>query len=188
MEQFAASLVDLSLSVHHHCDDKFDLCLNGHRLAILIMRLSHLRSLHFSINVQLKTRHESSLMNDFTNSFRTPFWLNGPLGCITVSVDFDQTHGIIHMLSLPFTFRIKSILRTLDLLDVQLNTIEGNRLTPTDLCGLLKQFWHSAPKVVLHFEKNQYIPVSFLQSLQIDNKHGELNSFTLTATRDSLSI
>ena len=152
------------------------------------MKLGQLQSLNFSINIQLKTRHESSLMNDFTNSFRTPFWLDGPLGCTTVSVDFDQTHGIIHMLSLPFTFRIKSLLRTLDLLDVQLNTIEANRPTPSDLCGLLKQFWHSAPKVILHFDKKQYIPVSFLQSLQIPNKYGESNSFTLTTTRNSLLI
>ena len=173
VEQFSASLVDLSLNMYHCCDENFDLYLDGHRLAKLCSKLVQLRTLHFVINVQLRGIEESRNMDYFIDSFRTPFWLDGPLGCTRVSVEFSQLYFVMHMISLPYALRDKGLLRTLDLLDMQFNIIDEQERSLYDVSNLLDDFWRRVPWLKIHFGERQDVPLSFLRTLQTYNKHGE---------------
>ena len=183
MERFAGSLVELALDIHHFTDDQFDLCLRGDRLASICSKLINLRSLHFFIIIQLKTKRESSLTNEYIDSFRTPVWLDGPWAFTQVAAFFDQIHGVIVMISLPFTFRSKRIVCTVDLLDMQFNNVPTRKQSPSDLAAALTSLWCRISRVEVRFAEKEYVPVLFLRTLQTSNGHGQSVSARLAEVR-----
>jgi hypothetical protein len=120
-------------------------------------------------------------MDYFIDSFRTPFWLDGPLGCTRVSVDFSQLYFVMHMISLPYALRDKGLLRTLDLLDMQFNIIDEQERPLSDVSNLLADFWRRVPWLKIQFGERKDVPLSFLRTLQTYNKHGEWSWCALSA-------
>ncbi|CAF2140704.1 unnamed protein product [Rotaria magnacalcarata] len=73
VDRFANTLEEFSLFLTHHCNGELDICFDGYRLATLCSGLSHLRSLHFGIQLQFIEPPSSQIMSDFIQAFRTPF-------------------------------------------------------------------------------------------------------------------
>ncbi|CAF4088400.1 unnamed protein product, partial [Adineta steineri] len=94
---FVQSLESLSISMYHRCDNEPDLNYDGYSLSILCQKFLHLRSFHFALQIQMFERADENIINNFVNTFSTPFWLNGPFGCKRVCVDFEQIYGWIQM-------------------------------------------------------------------------------------------
>ncbi|CAF4688296.1 unnamed protein product, partial [Rotaria sp. Silwood2] len=82
VDKFNNTLEEFSLFLIHYCSGELDICFDGHRLAALCSRLSHLRSLHFAIQLRFIEPPSRQILYDFIEAFRTPFWLDGPLGRI----------------------------------------------------------------------------------------------------------
>ncbi len=127
VKKFHSTLEEFSLFLTHYCNHEVDACFNGRRLATLCNRLSHLRSLHFAIETQFLYRPIRQALFDFLQAFRTPFWLNGPLGHIQVCVTYHQILLCVQMYSLPYTFSDNMVFRTIDLIDVLFNSSEEEK-------------------------------------------------------------
>ncbi|CAF4027436.1 unnamed protein product [Rotaria magnacalcarata] len=121
VDKFANTLEEFSLFLTHHCNVELDMCFGGYRLATVCSGLSHLRSLHFT--------------------FRTPFWLNEPLGCIRVCVNYHQVFRLVHMFSLPYVFSNSTVYRTTDLIDILFNTSEAEKDISNNLPIALRSLW-----------------------------------------------
>jgi hypothetical protein len=160
--------------MYHRCEDKSELYYNGHRLKILCEKLLYLRTLHFAIQVQLFKKPNSQTLTNFTSTFCTPFWLNGPFGCKRVCVDFNQFYGLVQMFSLPYTFSDVPLVRTIDLINIQFNTHQEEKKIPINLSVELESLWRGMNRLYISLTENQKVPLSFCQALQYPRSQGEL--------------
>ena len=160
IEKFHSALENLSLFLTHYCNGEVDICFNGHRLANLCNRLSHLCSLHFAIQVQFIEPPTSQTLFDFLQDFRTPFWLDGRLGRLKVCVNYHRIFRVVQMYSLPYTFSDNTVFRTIDLIDELYNYNEEKKeIVPNDLPDRIR--W-----LFISFLEKQNIPILFLRALQ----------------------
>ncbi|CAM4786161.1 unnamed protein product [Rotaria magnacalcarata] len=166
VDKFNNTLEEFSLFLTHYCNGELDICFDGHRLAALCSRLSHLRSLHFAIQLQFIESPSRQILYDFIEAFRTPFWLDGPLGRIRVCVNYHQVFDHVQIFSLPYTFFDNTIYRTIDLIDALFNTSEKGQETSNDLSITLRSFWCGIRCLFISLVEKQKIPVSFLYALQ----------------------
>ena len=173
MDRFANTLEDFSLCLIHFCNGEIEHCFNGHRLATLCNKLSRLRSLHFAILGQLIKLSSRQILSDFIKTFRTSFWLDGPLGSIRVCVNYHEVFGFIQMFSLPYTFSDTTLFLTIDLIDVLFNTAEEKIQTSDDLSVGLGPLWYGMRWLLISLVKNQKIPMSFIRALQYCKRQGE---------------
>jgi hypothetical protein len=170
VEKFADTLEKFSLYLAHFRNGGIDRCFNGHRLATLCKKLSHLRSLHFTILGQLIEPPSKQILSDFIQAFRTPFWLDGPLGRIRVCLDYHQAFGFVQIFSLPYTYSDATLYHTIDLIDALFNTEEE---TPDDLSVALQPLWSDMRWLLISLVENQKIPTSFLRALQCPSSQSE---------------
>jgi hypothetical protein len=173
VENFAQSLEKFSLSMYHRCDDEPNLCYNGYHLMILCKKLLCLQSLDFVVQVQLLEKPNIQTLTNFTTTFCTPFWLDGPIGCKRVCVVFHQVYGLIQMFSLPYTFTDIIQFHTIDVINIQFNTCEENEKIPFDLSVALESLWYKMNHLSISLIDKQKIPLSFLQALQSPRSHGK---------------
>ncbi|CAF1618793.1 unnamed protein product [Rotaria magnacalcarata] len=139
VDKFANTLEEFSLFLTHHCNVELDMCFGGYRLATVCSGLSHLRSLHFT--------------------FRTPFWLNEPLGCIRVCVNYHQVFRLVHMFSLPYVFSNSTVYRTTDLIDILFNTSEAEKDISNNLPIALRSLWSGMETLCISLFEKQKIPL-----------------------------
>jgi hypothetical protein len=175
VDKFANTLEKFSLCLIHLCNGEIDQCFNGHRLANLCSRLTHLRSIHFAILGQLLI-HDlpiNHILSDFIQAFRTPFWLDGPFGRIQVCVNYRRLSGFIQMLSLPYTYIDTALSYPIDLIDSLFNTSEEEKKTSDDLSLALRRIWCGMRWLAISLVENQEIPISFLRALQCPYHRGE---------------
>ena len=158
----------------HYCNGEVDICFDGHRLATLCNRLSHLRSLDFAIQVQFLERPTSQTLFDFLQAFRTPFWLDGPLGRIQVCVNYHQVLRFVQMYSLPYTFSDNTVFCTIDLIDVLFNHGEKEKEIQNDLSIALETLWHGMKSLFISLLEKQKIPLLFLRTLQSSGNQSKL--------------
>ncbi|CAF3335804.1 unnamed protein product [Rotaria socialis] len=166
LDEFNNTLQEFSLFLTHYCNGELDICFDGHRLAALCSRLSHLRSLHFAIQLQFIESPSRQILYDFIEAFRTPFWLDGPLGRIRVCVNYHQVFDYVQIFSLPYTFFDNTVYRTIDLIDALFNTSEKGQEISNDLSITLRSFWCGIRCLFISLVEKQKIPVSFLYALQ----------------------
>ncbi|CAF3351321.1 unnamed protein product [Rotaria socialis] len=166
VDKFNNTLQEFSLFLTHYCNGELDICFDGHRLAALCSRLSHLRSLHFAIQLQFIESPSRQILYDFIEAFRTPFWLDGPLGRIRVCVNYHQVFDYVQIFSLPYTFFDNTVYRTIDLIDALFNTSEKGQEISNDLSITLRSFWCGIRCLFISLVEKQKIPVSFLYALQ----------------------
>jgi hypothetical protein len=174
VEKFNSTLEEFSLFLTHYCNHEVNTCFNGHRLATLCNRLSHLRSLHFSIETQFLYGPIRQTLFDFLQAFRTPFWLDGPLGHIQVCVTYQQIGHCVQMYSLPYTFSDNMVFCTIDLIDALFNSNEEENEIRNDLSVALQPLWYGMKRLYVSFFANQEIPILFLRALQYPHGQGKL--------------
>lgn len=179
IDKFSNTLEKFSLYLTHYCNGDTDMCFNGYRLAILCNKLSRLQSIHFAIQIPLMEKPIRQILTDFIRAFRTPFWLDGPLGCIQVCVTYHQIQRSVQMCSLPYTFPDNTVFHTIDLIDVLFNNIEEEKQIQNDLSITLAPLWHGTKWLFIAFTKNQKIPISFLRALQCPHSQGNLTRLLL---------
>ncbi|CAF5044408.1 unnamed protein product, partial [Rotaria magnacalcarata] len=174
VDRFANTLEEFSLFLTHHCNGELDVCFDGYRLATLCSGLSHLRSLHFGIQLQFIEPPSSQIMSDFIQAFRTPFWLNGPLGCIRVCVNYHQVFRLVQMSSLPYVFSNNTVFRTIDLIDILFNTSEAEKDISNHLPIALRSLWSGMETLCISLFEKQKIPTSFIHALQCPSSHNKV--------------
>ncbi|CAF1368399.1 unnamed protein product [Adineta ricciae] len=165
VDKFSETLEKFSLFLIHYCRGDIDMCFNGCRLATLCKKLSRLQSIHFAIHIPLMERATHQILCGFIQAFRTPFWLDGPLGCIQVCVNYHQINRCVQMCSLPYTFTGSTLFHTIDLIDALFNNIEEEKQIQTDLSTTLASLWRETKWLFISFTENQKIPISFLRAL-----------------------
>lgn len=161
----------------HHCNGERDICFDGRRLAALCGRLPHLRSLHSAIQLQFIEPPNRQVLYEFIEPFHTPFWLNGPLGRITVCVNYHQVLDYLQIFSLPYIFFDNTVYRTIDIIDTLFNTNEEEQEIPTDLSIALRSFWCGIRCLFISLFEKQKIPVSFLHAHQCPSTQSKLLIF-----------
>ncbi len=167
IKQFSNTLEALSFFTYHICNDDFNLCFNGYRLATLCGKLSQLRKLSFAIEVRLIAKPDNDFISKFTKAFSTPFWLTGFLGRTKVCVDYNSIRNQIQIFSLPYIFSEQSLIHTVDLINIQFNNhVENMRQILPDLYIDLKPLWHNMKCLAVIFDENQQVPLAFLRALQ----------------------
>ncbi|CAF4084801.1 unnamed protein product, partial [Adineta steineri] len=166
IDKFVNTLEKFSLYLSHYCNGDIDMCFNGYRLASLCNKLSRLQSIHFAIQIPFMEEPTRQILSDFIQAFRTPFWLDGPVGCIQVCVNYNQIHRCVQMCSLPYTFTDNTLFNTIDLINVLFNNIEQEKQIQNDLSIALAPLWYGAVWLFILFTKDQKIPISFLHALQ----------------------
>jgi hypothetical protein len=166
VDKFTNTLEEFSLFLIHYCNGELDICFNGHRLASLCSKLSHLQSLHFAIQVKFMERPSAQTLLDFTQAFQTPFWLNGPLGRIRVCVNYHQIFHFVQIVSLPYKFPEIPLYRTIDLIDAVFNTNEDEKKISNNLSMTLEPLWCGMKWLFICLMDKQKIPISFFHALQ----------------------
>ncbi len=177
VDKFNNTLEEFSLFLTHYCNGELDICFDGHRLAALCSRLSHLRSLHFVIQLRFIEPPSRQILYDFIEAFRTPFWLDGSLGRIQVCVNYHQVLEYVQIFSLPYTFFDNTVYHTIDLIDALFNTSEEGQQIPNDLSIALKTFWCGIRCLIISLVEKLKIPVSFLYALQCPSSQSKLLLF-----------
>ncbi|CAF4379576.1 unnamed protein product, partial [Adineta steineri] len=152
--------------MYHRCDNEPDLNYDGYSLSILCQKFLRLRSFHFVLQIQMFEKADENVINNFVNTFSTPFWLNGPFGCKRVCVDFEQIYGWIQIFSLPFTFNDTTLTRSIDLTNIQFNTDLEENQTSKHLSEKLETLWFGMDRLLLSFHKNQILSSVFIQALR----------------------
>ncbi len=175
VDKFNNTLEEFSLFLTHYCNGELDICFDGHRLTILCNRLSHLRILHFAIQLQFIERPSRQILYDFIEPFRTPFWLDGSLGRKRVCVNYHQVLNYIQIFSIPYTFFDNTAYFTIDLIDTLFNISEENQEIQNGLSITHIYFLTGIRRLYLSFVEKQKIPVSFLYSLQCSSSHSKLS-------------
>lgn len=166
IDKFNNTLEEFSLFLTHYCNGERDICFDGHRLAVLCNKLSHLRSLHFAIHLRFIQPPGRQILDEFIEAFRTPFWLNGPLGRIRVGVNYHQVFDHVQIFSLPYTFFDNTVYHTIDIIDTLFNINEKEQEIQDDLSISLQNLWCGIRCLIISFVENQKIPISFLYALQ----------------------
>ncbi|CAF2225399.1 unnamed protein product [Rotaria magnacalcarata] len=171
VDKFTNSLEEFSLFLTHYCNGEHDICFDGYRLATLCSRLSHLRSLHFGIQLQFIEPPSSQTLSDFIQAFRRPTWLNGPLVCIRVCVNYHQVFRLVQMFSLSYVFSNNTVYRTTDLIDILFNTSEAEKDISNNLPIALRSLWSGMEALCISLFEKQKIPTSFIHALQCPSSH-----------------
>jgi hypothetical protein len=166
VEKFNCTLEKFSLFLTHYCNGEIDVCFDGHRLTTLCNMLSHLRSLHFVLQVEFFEQPTKEILYNFLQPFRTAFWLDGPLGRIQVCVNYHQVSRLMQMYSLPYTFSDDTVFRTIDLIDELFNHSEEEKEIEINLSVALEPLWYGMTSLFISFVENQEIPILFLRALQ----------------------
>ncbi|CAF4480991.1 unnamed protein product [Rotaria magnacalcarata] len=135
-------------------------------LRVLNLRLSRLRSLNFAIHLQFIERRSTQTLTDFAQTFRTPFWLDGPLGRIQFCMTYDQAFNFVQIFSLPYTFSDNILFYTIDLIDVLFNNSEEEKERPNNLSIALRPLWCGMRWLFISMVEKQKIPISFIHALQ----------------------
>ncbi|CAF1077565.1 unnamed protein product [Adineta steineri] len=164
--KFIQSLASLSISMYHRCNNEPDLNYDGYSLSILCRKFLHLRSFHFALQIQMFEKADENVINNFVNTFSTPFWLNGPFGCKRVCVDFEQIYGCLQIFSLQFTFNDTTLTRSIDLTNIQFNTDLEENQTSKHLSQKLETLSFGMDRLLLSFDKNQILSSVFIQALR----------------------
>ncbi|CAF1613865.1 unnamed protein product [Adineta ricciae] len=183
--KFIQSLEYLSISIYHRCENEPDLNYDGYSLSILCQKLIHLRSFHFAIQIQMFEIIDENIVDNFTKTFSTPFWLNGPFGCKRVCVDFEPMYGLIQIYSLPYVFNDKNLIRSIDLVNIKFNTDLKENKKLQNLSQKLETLWVGMNRLYLHFDKNQVLSSLFIQTLQCPASQGK--TLTLSQKRGIMS-
>jgi hypothetical protein len=152
------------------CDGYINFCFDGHRLATLCGKLSQLQSLSFVVELRLINKPNNDIISEFTKTFCTPFWVNGPLGRIRVCVCYNSTYNAIETYSLPYMFPDHALFHTIDIIDVQFNISEDKRQIPIDLSVALEPLWYNIKQVMLSFGEQKQIPLIFLRALHCPSR------------------
>ncbi|CAF0813267.1 unnamed protein product [Adineta steineri] len=174
VEKFSNTLEEFSLYLTHYCKGEVDICFNGYHLTTLCNKLSRLRSLHFTIQIPFLEHPDSEILAHFIAAFRTPFWLDGPMGYIRVCVNYHRLMRFVQIYSLPYTFYDDTVFHTIDLIDVLFNDNEYGKQTQKDLPVTLETLWYGVRWLYISFNKNQKIPISFLYALQCSRSQGRM--------------
>lgn len=174
IDKFINTVEEFSLCLTHYCNDEVDEFFNGHHLATLCSRLSHLRSLNFAIKLQFIERRNIRSLTDFAQTFRIPFWLDGPLGRIQVCTTYDQVFDFVQMFSLPYTFSDNTLFYTIDLIHVLFNTSEEERERPNNLSVVLRPLWCGMRWLYVFMVEKLQIPISFIHALQCSCSQSKL--------------
>ncbi|CAF3029462.1 unnamed protein product [Rotaria sp. Silwood2] len=124
VDKFNNTLEEFSLFLIHYCSGELDICFDGHRLAALCSRLSHLRSLHFAIQLRFIEPPSRQILYDFIEAFRTPFWLDGPLGRIRITNGRENEY-------------LHAFLQRLDRLHIECSSILNKHLNEEVMIPLL---------------------------------------------------
>lgn len=156
----------------HMCNDDFNFCFDGYRLANLCSKLIQLEKLSFFFIIKLIEKANENLISKFTKSFCTPFWFYGPLGCIQVGVDYHSKWNMIQIFSFPYIFYQTGLAHTIDLINVQFNVYQENiGQIPNNLSVSLQPLWYNMRRLMLSFNDKQHIPLTFLRALQSPFNH-----------------
>ena len=170
IEQFVAQLHDtieeFSLDLHYSRLDQAYFRSNADPFTDLCKKLHRLRSVKFSM--LLRVHGEASLpdmLDEFTRSFRTPYWLDGPLGRVNVAVDTHRFDNLVQITSLPYAFPWTVLLRTVDFVNVQFNTQE-EQTSSRDPPTMLESSWVPFRCVAIRLDVKELVPLAFLRALQ----------------------
>ncbi|CAF2990954.1 unnamed protein product [Rotaria sp. Silwood2] len=148
------------------------LTINILNLTTLYVLLHYLPQLEYL--GQLIKLSSRQILSDFIETFRTSFWLDGPLGSIRVCIDYHEVFGFIQMFSLPYTFSDTTLFLTIDLIGVLFNTREEKIETSDGLSVALGPLWYEMRWLLISLVKNQKIPMSFLRALQYCKRQGKV--------------
>lgn len=160
--------------MYHRCDNEPDLSYNGYHLMMLCKKLLYLQSLDFIIQVQLFEKPNMQTLTNCIITFRTPFWLDGPMGCKRVCVVPHQVYCIVQMFSLPYTLADVIQLHTIDILDTQFNICKENEKISFNLPAELQALWYKMNNLYIILTDKQKVTSSFLQALQCPFSHGKI--------------
>ena len=169
VEQFLLQLGNvmeqLSLEMYYWRFDQRHFYGNADQFSELCQKLHQLRSVQLTINVQLFDELTDDTVAGFTRSFRTAYWLDGPLGRVCVAVDLHRLYKVVQINSVPYAFSGTSLIRTVDFVNVQFNTQEEH-CSALDVPGLLESTWTGFERVMITFDVKQSVPLAFLRALQ----------------------
>ncbi|CAF0983838.1 unnamed protein product [Adineta ricciae] len=150
--KFLQSLEYLSISMYHRCENEPELNYNGYSLSVLCRKLIHLRSFHFAIEIQMFEKADEVIVHNFTKTFTTPFWLNGPFGCKRVD---------------------KNLIHSTNLMNIEFNTDLEENPRSENLSQKLATLWFGMHRLFLLFDKDQTLPSLFIPTLHCPSSQGK---------------
>ena len=170
VEQFVLrsrdTIEELSLEMcYWHLDQPY-FWKNADPFTDLCQKLHRLRSVQFRMSLQILGEPPPDILAGFTRSFRTHYWLDGPLGCVNVAVDVHRIHNVVQIISLPYAFPSTCLLRSIDLVNVQFNARDEGECAPLNISALFESVWTRVQRLAIEFNVNELIPLSFLRALQ----------------------
>ena len=140
----------------------------------LCRKLHRSRLVRSTINVQIYLEPPPHVLAGCTRSFRTDYWLDGPVIRVRVAVDLNRIFNVDQIISLPYHCPDTCLMRTVDFLDMQFNTPETEILSSHFTCLSLQSSWRSFRRLKLHFDEKESVPLAFLRALQ--SAHGRSRS------------
>lgn len=169
IEQFVSQLSDtieeLSLELYYwHLDQPY-FHSNADSFTDLCQKLHRLRSVNFRISLQVQGEPPSDILAGFTQSFRTYYWLDGPLGRVNVAVDLHRLFNVVQISSLPYAFPWTCVLRSVDFVNVQFNTPEEH-ISSMDTSIMLKSSWMRSERLAIKVDVKESVSLAFLRALQ----------------------
>ena len=174
----------LTLTMHYCSSDAPYFLANADPFSEMCQKLHQLRSVRFNISVKLFIAPTRNNLAGFTRSFRTDYWLHGPLGRVCVSVDHHRIRNAVQIHSLPYNFSDILLERTVDFLDMQFNTQEEELSCPLDTARLLKSSLVDFVRLSVYFSAKESVPLAFLRALQ--SGHGKSRFLAAVACSSSL--
>lgn len=174
--KFHNTLEEFSLFLTHNCNGIIDKCFDGHHLVNLCQKLPRLQSFSFGIQLQFLERFNNEILNDFIEAFRESYWINGPLGCIRVCVNYHQVFRLVQIYSLPYKFSENIIYCTIDLVETKFNVNDDDesRIIRKSLSMPFELLWHGMRWLCLSFNEKQKIPITFFETIQYLHGRGKL--------------
>lgn len=154
-----------------------DKCFDGHHLTNLCQKLSRLRSLSFALQLQFFERPSNKILNDFIEVFRQSYWINGPLDCIRMCINYHQVLRVVQICSLPYRFSKNIIHCTIDLIETKFNVNinnDENRIIRKNMSMPFELLWHGMRWLCVYFVEKQKIPIAFFEAIQCLHARGKL--------------
>ena len=169
VEQFVSQLSDtieeLSMEMYYWHLDQLYFWKNADPFTDLCQKLHRLRSVNFSMSLQLQGEPSPDILAGFTRSFRTHYWLDGSFGRVNVAVDLHRLYNVVQISSLPYAFPWTCLLRSVDFVNVQFNTQE-EQTSSMDPPTLLESSWMRFQRLAIKFDAKEPVPLTFLRALE----------------------
>ena len=170
VEQFVLrsrdTIEELSLEMcYWHLDQPY-FWKNADPFTDLCQKLHCLRSVQFRMSLQILGEPSPDILTGFTRSFQTHYWLDGSFGRVNVAVDLHRLYNVVQIISLPYAFPSTCLLRSIDFVNVQFNTKGEGKCSLLDISTLLESLWTRFRRLVIEFNVDELIPLSFLHALQ----------------------